>query len=26
VVGRVLGRAGEDETTETGPPDQREPR
>lgn len=26
LVGRVLGRAGEDETTETGPPDQREPR
>ena len=26
VVGRVLGRAREDETTETGPPDQREPR
>ena len=26
LVGRVLGRAGEDETTQTGPPDQREPR
>jgi hypothetical protein len=26
LVGRVLGRAGEDETTETGPLDQREPR
>jgi hypothetical protein len=26
LVGRVLGRAGEDEMTDTGPPDQREPR
>jgi len=26
LVGRVLGRAGEDQTIETGPPDQREPR